>query len=209
MSMIELTVQAATDAALTTLLMQHGALVAGEGGVRPAPGIAYSHIGGGELDGVVLSGRYAFLAVDEEAFGQEATGTLLLALQPHRYTGPALRMLLGGSGYAVDPAAQIRMERDRRILGGVKLGNDWFHTGTQEQIQYMGMLMMGANLPPGTPLKTMAGVNVGATPQRIAALFQAIAARQAQLHAVGDAAIAAGTAPEAVQWPPIYGEPGA
>lgn len=99
MSMIELTVQAATDAALTTLLMQHGALVAGEGGVRPAPGIAYSHIGGGELDGVVLSGRYAFLAVDEEAFGQEATGTLLLALQPHRYTGPALRMLLGGSGY--------------------------------------------------------------------------------------------------------------
>jgi len=101
-------------------------------------------------------------------------------------------------------AATIRHERDRRILAGVKLGADWFHSGTQEQIQYMGMLMMGANLPTGTPLKTMDGRNVGATPQRVGALFQAIAAQQATLHAIADAAIAAGTAPDAVQWPPSF-----
>jgi hypothetical protein len=110
---------------------------------------------------------------------------------------------------AAERAHAIRAERERRILAGVKLGSDWFYSGTQEQIQYMGMLMMGANLPVGTPLKSMAGVNVGATPQRVGALFQAIATQQATLHAIGDAAIAAGTDPAAVQWPPTYGEPGA
>lgn len=68
----------------------------------------------------------------------------------------------------------------------------------------MGMLMMGANLPAGTPLKTMDGRNVGATPQRIAAIFQAIAQQQATLHAIGDAAIAAGAPPDAVPWPPQF-----
>ena len=37
MAQVDITIQAATDAALTTLLMAHGVLVAGEGGVRRRP----------------------------------------------------------------------------------------------------------------------------------------------------------------------------
>jgi len=107
-----------------------------------------------------------------------------------------------------DRKSAIRGERDRRILAGVKVGSDWFHTGTQEQLQYMGLLMMGASIPAGTPLKTMDGRNVGATQARMQQLFAAIAAKQAALHAVGDAAIAAGTAAAEVAWPPTYAESG-
>ena len=123
MAQVDITIQAATDAALATLLMAHGVLVAGEGGVRPAPGILHSHIGDAVLDGVALDGRYAFVGIDREAFGGPATDALLLSLQPHRYTGPDVRARLGGSGYrdpGVPPVVTMAQAR-LALLGAGKL----------------------------------------------------------------------------------------
>lgn len=105
---------------------------------------------------------------------------------------------------ADDLPAAIRAERDRRIVAGVKVGDHWYHSDMQMQIQVMGMVIMGANLPAGTALKTLDDGPQPATPQLVQQLFGATAQQMAQLHAIADAAIAAGTPLDAIQWPPIY-----
>lgn len=100
--MTDITIQAATDAALASLLIQHGLLTPTEGGVQAAPGVLYSHIGAASADGVQLEGRYAFLGLDDETLGEARVASLLLALAPHRYTGPDLRVRFGGSNYRDD-----------------------------------------------------------------------------------------------------------
>jgi hypothetical protein len=97
--MTDLTLQAATDAALVTLLLSNGLLVPGEGGAVPPAGVAYSHIGEATLNDLPLSGRYAWVGIDDAVFGEAETASLLLALEPHRYTGPDIRVRLGGAGY--------------------------------------------------------------------------------------------------------------
>lgn len=105
---------------------------------------------------------------------------------------------------ADDLPAAIRAERDRRILAGVHVGDHWYHSDMQMQIQVLGMVIMGANLPAGTMLKTLDDGLQPATPQLVQQLFGATAQQMAQLHAIADAAIAAGTPLDAIQWPPIY-----
>lgn len=105
---------------------------------------------------------------------------------------------------ADDLPAAIRAERDRRIVAGVKVGDHWYHSDTQMQIQVLGMVIMGANLPAGSVLKTLDDGPQPATPQLAQALFQAIAQQMAALHAVADAAIAASTPLDAIPWPPTY-----
>lgn len=105
---------------------------------------------------------------------------------------------------ADDLPAAIRAERDRRILAGVHVGDHWYHSDMQMQIQVLGMVIMGANLPAGTMLKTLDDGPQPATPQIVQQLFGATAQQMAQLHAIADAAIAAGTPLDAIQWPPIY-----
>lgn len=103
MAQVDITIQAATDAALTALLMAHGVLLAGEGGVRPAAGVVHSTIGGATLpDGTVLAGRYAFVSVDDEVFGSDRLAQLVVDLQDHTYHGPELRVLLGAGGQSSD-----------------------------------------------------------------------------------------------------------
>lgn len=120
---VDVTVQAATDQALTVLLMTHGILVAGEAGVRPAEGVIHSHIGEAELDGVKLAGRYAFLSLDEGIVGEDRTASLLLALDPHTYKGPPLRVLLGGANYDPDSgvphAVTMRQARLALLAAGL------------------------------------------------------------------------------------------
>lgn len=105
---------------------------------------------------------------------------------------------------ADDLPAAIRAERDRRVQAGVKVGADWFDTKLQTQIQYLGMLLMGGNLDPVTPLYTLDGRNVGATSQRVGAIFQSAAAQQAALYTIAEAAITAGTPLDQIQWPDGY-----
>lgn len=119
-------IQAATDAALTALMLQHGLLILGEGSPRLADGVIYSHIGDAALEGgeVKLSGRYAFVSIDDDKFGKNETASLLLALAPHTYKGPAIRYLMGGSNYdpetQVPPSVTMRQAR-LALLGAGKL----------------------------------------------------------------------------------------
>jgi hypothetical protein len=120
--MTDITIQAADDAAILALLTQHNLLVIGEGSVTPAPGVAYSHIGEGTVDGVPLSGRYAWVGLNPDVLGQPAVDSLLLNLQPHLYTGPDLRMRLGGSNWkpgGVPQAVTMRQARLALLGAGV------------------------------------------------------------------------------------------
>jgi chorismate mutase len=100
--------------------------------------------------------------------------------------------------------AAVKAERDRRVLGGVKVGDDWFDTTLQTQIQYIGMIMMGSQLSAQTPLWTLDGRNVGATPQRVQQIFANSAQLQAQLYSIAAAAIAADTPLDQIQWPETF-----
>jgi hypothetical protein len=122
---VDITLQAATDAALSSLLVANGLLIPGEAGVRPAPGILHSHIGAGVLDGVVLDGRYAFIGIDTATYGSDETAALLLALAPHRYMGPDLRIRMGGSGFddaSVVPQSVGMAEARKAMLLSGKFG---------------------------------------------------------------------------------------
>ena len=111
---------------------------------------------------------------------------------------------------AAERAAAIRAERDRRILaGGYKVGQHWYHSDLVSRGQQTGLVIMGANIPPGLTWRTMGGPQVPMTPQLAQQIFQSAALSDATLHAVADAAIAQGLEPAAVQWPPAFGEPGA
>ena len=207
---IDITVQAATDAALVTLLLQHGVLVTGEGGARPANGILYSHIGQATLDGVLLDGAYAFIGIDDDAFGKAKAAQLLVDLAAHRYTGPDLRVRMGGASYAPDTIQAIKNERDRRIhTSGYKVGSDWFHSDLTSRTQQIGLVIMGASIPAGLKWKTMGGSLVSMTPTLAQQVFGAAAAQDAAHFAVAEAAIAAAKANPAfdlksITWPASF-----
>ena len=118
--------QAATDNALTALMLQHGLLLLGEGAPRLAPGVVYSHIGDAALEGgeVKLAGRYAFVSLLEETFGVQAAASMLLTLDPHIYKGPPIRYMMGGINWhdsgAVPQAVTMRQAR-LALLGAGKL----------------------------------------------------------------------------------------
>ena len=127
MAQVSFQLQAATDSALTALLLQHGLLLVGEGSPSLAPGVLYSHIGDATLENgdVPLSGRYAFVSLNEAVFGEAAAASLLLALDAHIYKGPAIRYLLGGQNFNDDPGAvpkAVTMRQARlALLGAGKL----------------------------------------------------------------------------------------
>lgn len=50
---------------------------------------------------------------------------------------------------------RIKAERDRRKWAGVKVGANWFHSDDSSRIQQIGLVMMGANIPPGLQWKTL------------------------------------------------------
>lgn len=204
---IDITVQAATDAALVTLLLQRGVLVTGEGGARPANGVMYSHIGQATLDGVLLDGAYGFVGIDDDKFGRAESAQLLVDLAAHRYTGPDLRVRMGGASYAPDTIQAIKNERDRRIqMSGYKVGTDWFHSDLTSRTQQIGLVIMGANIPAGLKWKTMGGALVSMTPTLAQQVFGAAAAQDGAHFAVAEVAIAAAKANPAfdmktIVWP--------
>lgn len=207
MATIDITIQAATDAALATLLIQHGILVSGEGGVRPAPGVMHSNIGEASLNGTRLDGVYAFVGIDDAVFGVASAAKLLVDIAAHRYTGPDLRLRMGGASYNPDTIRAIKNERDRRIqTSGYKVGSDWFHSDLTSRMQQIGLVMMGASIPAGLQWKTMGGAKVTMTPTLAQQVFAAAAVQDATHHAISDAAIAASAATpnfdlRSIPWP--------
>lgn len=107
----------------------------------------------------------------------------------------------------------IKTERDRRKVGGVKVGDKWFHSDDASRIQQIGLVMMGANLPAGLQWKTMDGSFVTMTPQLANQILAAVAASDQAIFAVAEGhrvAMEASADPAAYDystgWPAIFGE---
>ncbi|OWW18404.1 DUF4376 domain-containing protein [Noviherbaspirillum denitrificans] len=107
---------------------------------------------------------------------------------------------------------RIKEERDRRKVGGVRVGDKWFHSDDTSRIQQIGLVMMGANIPAGLQWKTMDGSFIAMTPALAAQIFQAVAAHdqavfaKAEQHkAAMEAAANPATYDFSAGWPSIYG----
>ncbi len=137
MAQVSFQLQAATDSALTALLLQHGLLLVGEGSPSLAPGVLYSHIGDATLEGgdVKLSGRYAFVSLNEAVFGEAAAASLLLALDAHIYKGPDIRILLGGQNF--NSANAVPFAVTSRQAKSALLNAGWLGS-TDEQVEANG-----------------------------------------------------------------------
>lgn len=84
---------------------------------------------------------------------------------------------------------KIKAERDTRKAGGVKVvvsGDDkWFHSDDGSRIQQLGLVMMGASVPP-VEWKTMDGSFVTMSQLLAGAIFQAVAAHDVAVFGVAE-----------------------
>lgn len=122
---------------------------------------------------------------------------------------------------AADPAVikalkweVIKRERDRRIQSnGYKVGTKWFHSDTFSRTQQMGLVMMGASIPAGTPWKTMDGSTVVMTQTLAGQIFATAAGSDIAIFAAAEAhkvAMGASADPATYDfstgWPKAFGE---
>ena len=80
----------------------------------------------------------------------------------------------------------IQAERDRRRANGVRVGANWYHSDDTSRIQQLGLLLMGANMPPGIMWKTMSNTFIEMTPILAQQIFQATGAQDMQIFGVAD-----------------------
>lgn len=106
----------------------------------------------------------------------------------------------------------IKAERERRRVGGVKVGSHWFHSDDSSRIQQLALSMMGAGLPAGIQWKTLTltppPVFVEMTPALAGQIFTAVAAWDQAVFAAAEVhriAMEASAEPEAYDftggWP--------
>ena len=107
----------------------------------------------------------------------------------------------------------IKAERDRRKVGGVKVGSKWFHSDDGSRIQQMGLVMMGTSIPADLQWKTLDGSFVTMTQAVAQSVFAAAAANDQAIVAVAEGhrvAMEASADPAAydfsTSWPAIFGE---
>ena len=85
--------------------------------------------------------------------------------------------------------ASIQVERERRRVGGVKAGQHWFHSDDASRIQQLGLVMLGANVPP-IQWKTLQlsgpPVFVTMSQQLAGQIFQAVVTWDAQVFAASE-----------------------
>ena len=109
--------------------------------------------------------------------------------------------------------AAIEGERDRRKVGGVKVGAKWFHSDDASRIQQMGLVMMGAGIPANLQWKTMDGSFIAMTQAVAQSVFAAAAASDQAIFAVAEGhrvAMEASADPASYDysagWPAVFGE---
>ncbi len=108
----------------------------------------------------------------------------------------------------------IKTERDRRkVSGGYKVGNYWFHSDESSRIQQMALVMLGAGMPQNILWKSMSGDFVPMTPTLAQQIFQAAMISDMTLFAVAEQKRIEmqqlsdpRTYNHRIGWPPIYGE---
>jgi hypothetical protein len=103
--------------------------------------------------------------------------------------------------------------RDFRKAAGVKVGDYWFHSDDTSRIQHLGLVMFGANLPPGIMWKTMSGEFVQMTQGLAQQIFGAIATSDVTVFGIAEqhhvninASLDPANYDYTTGWPPIYGE---
>lgn len=110
--------------------------------------------------------------------------------------------------------AAIKAERDRRRAEGgfyVASVDKWFHSDDTSRIQQIGLVLMGASVPP-VQWKTMDGSFATMSQTLAAAIFATAAASDQALFAAAETARAAmaaaplGWSITSVAWPAIFGE---
>lgn len=108
---------------------------------------------------------------------------------------------------------QIKALRDERQLSGFNVGNYWFHSDDSSRIKYLGLLMMGANIPTTLMWKTMSGEFVQMTQTLAGQIFTGIAGFDSQSFVNAEqhkTAMQASANPlnynYTTGWPPIFGE---
>lgn len=83
----------------------------------------------------------------------------------------------------------IKVERDRRKVLGVKVGDHWYHSDADSRIQQISLFVMGASVPP-IPWKTLTTtplpVFVTMTQTIAAGIFQNTAASDAAIFAAAE-----------------------
>lgn len=121
MTIQSFTIQAVSDAAAIQMLVDNGLWLLQEGAPQRAPGVTTSQIGDAMLEstGVKLSGRFIFIAIDDEVFGIANTQAVRTALADAEYNGPTLRAILGVGAF--DP----RPDRPTDPLGALKYDAIW------------------------------------------------------------------------------------
>lgn len=109
--------------------------------------------------------------------------------------------------------AEIKVERDRRKFNGVKVAGSWFHSDDSSRIQQIGLVMMGAGMPPGIMWKTMSDSFVLMTPALAMQIFQATGAQDMAIFAKAEfhrTAMIASPNPTTYDystgWPATFGE---
>lgn len=106
---------------------------------------------------------------------------------------------------------EIKAIRDTKIqTGGYQAADKWFHSDTFSRTQQMGLVMMGASVPP-IQWKTMDSTFVTMTQTLAGAIFQAAAAHDAatfahaeSLKAQVDAAADPSTIDITAGWPAVF-----
>lgn len=107
----------------------------------------------------------------------------------------------------------IKAVRDRRTqAGGYPAAGKWFHSDTFSRTQQIGLVMLGANIPPGLMWKTMDGSFIEMTPTLAQQVFAAAAAQDTATFAAAEihkAAMEAAPDPAAYSftagWPAVFG----
>lgn len=98
---------------------------------------------------------------------------------------------------AMLPAAQasivqrIKAERDKRKFEGVTVGAHRFHSDPDSRTQQLGLVILGANIPPSLQWKTIGGAFVTMTQTLAGQIFGATAARDTAMFANAETHIAA------------------
>jgi hypothetical protein len=81
---------------------------------------------------------------------------------------------------------EIQAERDMRKSGGVAVGPYWFHSDDTSRIQFIGLVLYGANMPNNIMWKTMAGSFIQMTPTLALQVFGSIAAKDTAIFSVAE-----------------------
>lgn len=81
---------------------------------------------------------------------------------------------------------EIQEERDTRKAGGVKVGVNWFHSDDTSRIQFLALMLYGANMPTNIMWKTMGGSFLQMTPTLVQQVFGTIAAQDTAIFVVAE-----------------------